>query len=223
MHLTNAAETLLAFLITMVGAVMVAEFVGYCLHRMLHSDRFPVLSRAHLIHHFLLYGPNQPMRAAEYKNGTDGHVSIGNVGWEWLLPSGAVLFLCWGAMWLLRVAWPYQLLALATMVVWPVFMFSYLHDRMHLKNFWMERTPLLRIWFLKARRLHDIHHHVLNNQGRMDRNFGIGFFLFDRIFRTFARKHCPFNWHGYRAAAKRYKLERSNQEDFSHSPSGYHI
>jgi sterol desaturase/sphingolipid hydroxylase (fatty acid hydroxylase superfamily) len=223
MSLSNVSVTLWGLLITIVGALAVAEFVGYCLHRMLHSDRFPVLSRAHLIHHFLLYGPNQPMRAAEYKKATDGRVSIGNVGWEWLLPSGAVLFFCWGGMCLLRVQWPYQVLALGTMVVWPVFMFSYLHDRMHLKDFWMERTPLLRIWFLKARRLHDIHPHVLPDQGRMDRNFGIGFFFFDRIFRTLAQRHCPFNWHGYRAAAKRYKLEHAGEDEFIHFPSGYRI
>jgi len=55
----------------------------------------------------------------------------------------------------------------------------------------MERTPVLRWWFRKARRLHDIHHRSLDFNGRMDKNFGIGFFLFDRIFRTLAQRHCP--------------------------------
>jgi putative SOS response-associated peptidase YedK len=32
--------------------------------------------------------------------------------------------------------------------------------------------------------MHDIHHHALNNDGLMDKNFGIGFFAFDRLFGT---------------------------------------
>ena len=47
----------------------------------------------------------------------------------------------------------YQALSLATLIAWPVFMFSYLHDRMHLKDFWMARTPVIKIWFCRARRL----------------------------------------------------------------------
>jgi sterol desaturase/sphingolipid hydroxylase (fatty acid hydroxylase superfamily) len=66
-------------------------------------------------------------------------------------------------------------------------MFSYLHDRVHLRNFWMTRVPLLKAWFVQARRLHDIHHRSLNDHGRMDRNFGIGLFLFDRLFRTISK------------------------------------
>jgi hypothetical protein len=37
----------------------VAEFVGYWLYRLLYSDKFPALSRGHLIHHFLIYGPSK--------------------------------------------------------------------------------------------------------------------------------------------------------------------
>jgi len=205
------------------AGVIVAELVGYLLHRLLHSDRFPALSRAHLIHHFLLYGPNQPMRAREYKDATVGRASLGNVGLEWLAPCGLVLFFCWGIMSLFHIPWRYQVVALVTMVAWPVFMFSYLHDRMHLENFWMERTPLLRVWFRRARRLHDIHHRVLNDEGRMDRNFGIGFFFFDRLFQTLTKKHCPFNWHGYRAAVERYRFARATEEEFTNFPSGFRV
>ena len=211
----------LGMFLTLSAAVSVAELVGYLLHRMLHSGHFPSLSRGHMIHHLLLYGPNQSMRATAYKVATIGGASIGNVGWEWLLPSGSVLLLCRVLMWFFHVPWRYQVLALATMLAWPIFMFSYLHDRMHLRNFWMERTPLLRIWFRRARHLHDIHHRVFNDDGRMDRNFGIGFFFFDRLFRTFAKKHCLFNQHGYRAALERYELDHTADDEFSRFPSGF--
>jgi sterol desaturase/sphingolipid hydroxylase (fatty acid hydroxylase superfamily) len=99
------------------------------------------------------------------------------------------------------------LLALVTLLGWPILMFSYLHDRMHVENFWMTRVPVLRAWFLNARRLHDIHHKSLDSKGFMDTNFGIGFYFFDRFFGTIARRHRPFNWRGYKAAVRRYGLD----------------
>lgn len=210
-------------LATGVGAVLFAESVGYALHRLLHSDRFPVLSRAHLIHHLQLYGPTQPMRAPAYKNATEDRLSLGNIGLEWIVPIAVILVFAWGVMDFFGVARRYQAVALGIMVVWPVFMFSYLHDRMHLQAFWMERAPLLKNWFLRSRRLHDIHHHSLNIHGRMDRNFGIGFFLFDRLFGTLAKRHGPLNWHGYHAALRRYNLERRSEEEFPNFPSGFRV
>jgi hypothetical protein len=43
----------------------------------------------------------------------------------------------------------------------------------------------------------------------MDTNFGIGFYFFDRFFRTMAKRHRPFNWEGYQAAIERYGLEET--------------
>lgn len=223
MHLSLTSIAASGVLLTVSGSILFAELAGYALHRMLHSERFPALSRTHMIHHFHLYGPGQPMRAATYKSATQGRMALGNVGMEWLLPSAGVLAACWVSLWSFGVPWPYEALALATMLAWSVFMFSYLHDRMHLEHFWMERTPLLKTWFVTARRLHDIHHHSLDNDGRMDRNFGIGVFLFDRVFRTMSNRHCPLNWHGYRRAAQRYKLAIENEEEFAHFPSAYRV
>jgi sterol desaturase/sphingolipid hydroxylase (fatty acid hydroxylase superfamily) len=194
---------------TLVDSVIVAEFAGYWLHRLLHSDRIPVLSRGHLIHHFLIYGPRHPMRANEYHDATDDRISLGNVGTEWLAPSAIILMTCWGVMALIGVSPVYKILALCTLLAWPILMFSYLHDRMHIENFWMTRVPGLRTWFLKARRLHDIHHKSLDSNGFMVTNFGIGFYFFDRFFGTMSRRHRPFNWRGYRAAMERYGLDET--------------
>ncbi|HEV2101465.1 MAG TPA: sterol desaturase family protein [Candidatus Acidoferrum sp.] len=209
--------------LTLVCSVLAAELVGYALHRLMHNDRLPAMSRAHLIHHLLLYGPKQPLRTAEYKDATSGRASIGNVGLEWIIPSGLILAVWLTVLWLLHMPPAYRLLSAFTLLTWSGFMFSYLHDRMHIQNFWMERTPVLNWWFRKARRLHDIHHRSLDSEGRMDKNFGIGFFFFDRIFRTFAKRHCPFNWHGYRAAVRRHRLEHLEDDDFTSFPSGFHV
>src|SRR5207302_11511706 len=150
--------TFIGVLATLLDSVVVAEFAGYWLHRLLHSDKFPALSRGHLIHHFLVYGPTQPMRAGEYRDATDSRFAIGNIGIEWLAPSAIVLLFWWAVMALLGVPPAYQALSLCTLVGWPVLMFGYLHDRMHTDNFWMTRVPLLRWCFLNARRVHDMHH-----------------------------------------------------------------
>jgi hypothetical protein len=94
-------------------AILTAELAGYVMHRVMHSERFPVLSRAHMIRHFELYGPAQSMRSAVYRRATDGRASLGNIGMEWVVPSAITLGTCWAVMWVLHVAWKYEVL------VWP--------------------------------------------------------------------------------------------------------
>jgi sterol desaturase/sphingolipid hydroxylase (fatty acid hydroxylase superfamily) len=207
MALQGQISPVIAIPLTFLGACLLAEFFGYWLHRLLHSDKIPLLSRGHLIHHFLIYGPGQPMRLEKYHDATDHRFSVGNIGLEWLVPSAIILAVLWVAMRLVHLPALYQIIALATLVVWPLFMFSYLHDRMHLSDFWMERTPLLRFWFRSARRMHDIHHHAVDDNGRMEANFGIGFFLFDRVFCTMGSRHRPFNREGFEVARLRYGLK----------------
>lgn len=124
--------TFVGVVATLVDSIVVAELAGYWLHRLLHSDKFPALGRGHLIHHFLIYGPRQPMRAAEYHDATDHRFSAGNVGLEWLLSLAIILLFCWGGMLFLGAPDIYQILAISTLLGWPIFMFNYLHDRMHL-------------------------------------------------------------------------------------------
>jgi sterol desaturase/sphingolipid hydroxylase (fatty acid hydroxylase superfamily) len=149
------------------------------------------------------------MCAERYKDATRGRFSLGNIGLEWLAPSAVVLVFCWGVMFLFNVPAVYQAIVLANLVAWPFFTFSFLHDAMHLHDFWMARMPVTHRWFRRARRLHDIHHHSADAAGRMDANFGIGFFLFDRVFRTLSTRHRPLNRKGLAIALQRYKLTMS--------------
>jgi hypothetical protein len=100
--------TLRGLLFTITGSSFVAEFSGYWLHRLLHSDAFPSLRRGHLIHHFLIYGPDQSLRADEYKNTTDHRASLGNIGFEWLVPSALILASSWGVLLWFHVSRVYQ-------------------------------------------------------------------------------------------------------------------
>jgi sterol desaturase/sphingolipid hydroxylase (fatty acid hydroxylase superfamily) len=188
------------------ASIIAGEMLGYLLHRLMHSGWIPWLSTSHMKHHMVLYGPMQKQRPSEqYMDATTGEVAIGNIGLEWIIPSSVILAICVVALHLLKLSLADQVVSIGTILVWSFLMFSYLHDRMHIKNFWMGRTPVISRWFLRARLLHDIHHHAMNNDGLMDKNFGIGFFAFDRLFGTLSRQPARFNRQGYAVAQQRFR------------------
>jgi sterol desaturase/sphingolipid hydroxylase (fatty acid hydroxylase superfamily) len=195
-------------------AILLSELLGYLLHRLLHSGWIRFLSMNHMKHHLLLYGPLQKQRPSEeYLDATTGQVAIGNIGLEWILPAGVLLIVLGGLFWFLGIGLGYQLLFFAIVLAWSFWVFSYLHDRMHIQGFWMERAPILKHWFCWARRLHDIHHRVLNDQGIMDKNFGIGFAFFDWLFGTMAPVQPPFNRAGLDAAKQKFDFVTRDQGD----------
>lgn len=199
--------TTIAFAAWIVTAVVTSELLGYLLHRLLHSGWIRFLSASHMKHHLLLYGPLQKQRPSpEYLDATTGKVAIGNIGLEWIIPAGILLIVLGGLFRLLRIRTEYQLLFFGIVLAWSFWVFSYLHDRMHVKDFWMEHVPVLKRWFRWARNLHDIHHRVLNDQGLMDKNFGIGFAFFDWLFGTLASVQPPFNHTGLKAARKKFEF-----------------
>jgi sterol desaturase/sphingolipid hydroxylase (fatty acid hydroxylase superfamily) len=187
------------------AAIVVAELLGYLLHRLMHSGWISWICAGHMKHHLVLYGPLAKMRPSEqYMDATTGRIAIGNIGLEWIVPSGVILDIALVALHILRVSAIGQAVSMGTILTWSFLMFSYLHDRMHIRNFWMAGAPLFKRWFVQARRLHDIHHHSMNDQGYMDKNFGIGFFVFDRLFGTLTREFSGFNRRGYAAAQLRF-------------------
>ena len=87
-----------------VGSVMIAELLGYLLHRLLHSGWIRWLSASHMKHHMVLYGPLQKQRPSEhYMDATTDRLSIGNIGIEWLAPTAILLILAETTFWALGV------------------------------------------------------------------------------------------------------------------------
>ncbi|HWX91979.1 MAG TPA: sterol desaturase family protein [Terriglobales bacterium] len=212
----------LSLLAWMATSILTSELLGYLLHRLLHSGKIGFLSRSHMKHHLVLYGPLQPQRPSPgYHDATTGEIALGNVGLEWLIPGIIVLASSVALLHLLGVARRYQIAFVGTSLAWSFLMFSYLHDRMHVAGFWMERSRWLKFWFVGARRSHDIHHWALNDQGLMDKNFGIGFFFFDRLFGTHTREWRGFNQRGYGAALRRFgDLVGTDEGPISHFGDG---
>ena len=199
-------RTALSTLLWLVVAILSSELLGYLLHRLMHCGKVPFLSRNHMRHHLLLYGPLDPQQpASEYLDATNGQLSLGNIGVEWLLPGIAILASAVLCLHLLHVTAAHAAFFISGSLTWSFLMFSYLHDCMHVAGFWMEHNRWLRRWFVVARRSHDIHHWSLNDEGFMNKNFGIGFFFFDRLFGTFDPCRSEFNAKGYLAAQERFR------------------
>jgi len=188
-----------------IGAVLTAELLGYWLHRLLHTGLIAFLSRNHMNHHMVQYGPLQKQRTPQYHDATEGRIALGNIGLEWLIPGALLIAAVLFIFHFLHVRVAYQLLFIGETLVWSFLMISYLHDIMHVESIWLEKNRWLAPWFVRARRLHDIHHFGVNDRGLMDRNFGIGFYFFDRLFGTFSRQAEKFNRAGYDVAQSRFK------------------
>lgn len=62
-----AALSVAGVLESVICSFLVAEFAGYWLYRLLPGDRLPLLSRNHLAHCLLLYGPPYPVRGESYE------------------------------------------------------------------------------------------------------------------------------------------------------------
>jgi hypothetical protein len=98
-------------------------------------------------HHMVLYGPLPKQRpSGEYLDATTGSVALGNIGLEWIVPSTMILTTVVVVLRLLRVSLFDQTVSIGTTLAWTFLMFSYLHDQMHVKNFWMERNSVLKAW-----------------------------------------------------------------------------
>lgn len=187
------------------GGCISSELLGYFLHRLMHSGVIGFLSRNHMRHHLVLYGPLQKQRSQEYHDATTDGIGLGNIGTEWLIPAAILIAALGVVLRICRVHLGSALAYLGAMLGWSFLMFSYLHDEMHVERAWLQKTRWLRRWFVVARRRHDIHHCSINDKGLMNRNFGIGFFAFDRMFGTFADRGSAFNHAGYAAARRRFQ------------------
>ena len=197
--------TAVPYIAAVVGGWIFSEFCGYFLHILLHSEKVPYLSRSHMIHHLRVYSPKRSLRSGDtYLGSTEGRASLLGVGMEWVAPIGLIVVATYTVFELFGFSRICFGLFTGSALTWGYFLFAYMHDAMHLKTFWMEKVPGLSSWFRSIRRLHDIHHVQISDDGRMLTNYGICFFFMDRIFGSLSPKHKPFNESGYEAAERRY-------------------
>lgn len=190
------------FGLTTVLACVYAELVGYGLHRLLHAELVPWLTRRHLAHHVELYGPRMKMRTATYLD--RAHGGVGGIGWEWIGPSVVLFGVELATLGALGVPAIHQAIFFVVGSVWSLVMFHRAHEAMHVTAPSRFHASPLRGWFRRARRRHDIHHLSIDDDGRFRKNFGIGFSWFDRLFGTCATKLDGISDVGIARAKARY-------------------
>ena len=188
------------------GSWALAELYGYWLHVLLHSDRWRWLSQRHMSHHLKSYGPGKKMRTKKYAQETGDFLHVAGLGLEWLIPVVALIAATALGEWAIGLTWLEILASEIILILYSIFLFWYLHDRMHLENIWFLRSPLLRRWFLRARRNHDIHHNHITDEGLMQKNFGIAFPFYDHLFGTYHHRLEGLNRSGAEAAYDRYDI-----------------
>jgi sterol desaturase/sphingolipid hydroxylase (fatty acid hydroxylase superfamily) len=161
-----------------------------------------------MIHHLKLYNPKN-LRSEQYRNptvGVNARAGIWGLGLEWLLPVVTLITVAVLILGVAKVPFRQQELFLGSALLWSYLMFNAIHDAMHLNRTWLLRIPFVRIWFLHARRLHDIHHVQIDSDGLMSKNFGICFFFMDRLFGTLETQGRAFDEESYRRALSRYSF-----------------
>lgn len=168
-----------------IGSLILAEFYGYWLHVLLHSYWIPSLSKDHMNHHVLSYPPGKSQRSSEYIQKTNGSKLILGLGLEWIIPSIFLLLFTIGLELLIGMNIFQVLVSVTVILVYSIFLFWFLHETLHLKDNKILKIKFLRKWYLNARKMHDIHHHYVDNKGMMNKNYGIAFFAFDRIFGSY--------------------------------------
>lgn len=143
-------------------------FFGYWMHWMLHQDFFGKFHQSHMTHHLKLYPPND-FFSEEYRDaGKD------STFWFFLVAGAPLVFLPI-VLFIFGYIGLFTGLFLLAETIALGLLNNYLHDSFHLKNHWLNFFS----FFKKFVALHQHHHEDMGT------NYGIFFFLWDKLFGTF--------------------------------------
>lgn len=147
-------------------------FLGYWVHWAFHQPWTQWFHRAHMNHHQIQY-PSTDFFSDKYRHpGRDSAVILFGIAFTPILLGVGILML------LGLLSLTSGLAVFVSLALWG-FAHDYFHDQFHLKNSWWKQFSIFTNW----RRLHYIHH--LD----MSLNFGIVFFGWDKLFKTFDSAH----------------------------------
>lgn len=148
---------------------------GYLTHRAIHQRWAGPLFKQHLFHHVRHY-PTHDFTSDVYRQGEkDSSVYI------FLLVCIPIGFIPLGL-------WYFGVISLAAMIVSLVnmaiigFLNSWIHDAFHLKNHFLGKIPVIKIFYNHLVHKHYLHHKYVQS------NLGIFSFSWDKIFKTYRLK-----------------------------------
>lgn len=155
-------------------------------------------------HHLHNYGPKSPQITNGYKRSDrtsaqiwSRHISLGIAA---VIFSDLTIML---ATYFGLPKFPVFVFILTT-IAWLYAVFVLLHEALHDQRSWITDTKWFPVWFEQLRFMHIRHHKQISEDGHMNRNYGICFFWFDRIFGTYCPPWEPLDKSGYQSAFERY-------------------
>jgi sterol desaturase/sphingolipid hydroxylase (fatty acid hydroxylase superfamily) len=198
-------EKIFWIIATIIVAIPLAELSGYWLHVILHSHKSKLLGQSHMIHHMKLYGPKMPQLHKDYLSASTDRFTFFGIGPEWIVTLGTYGLLWIIAGFLVGVPWYIIFTFASTNIAWALLVHNYLHHSMHLSGFWMAKNKYTKKWYLDIRDKHVIHHLYVDDEGRMNVNYGIIVFYLDKLFGSYEPTNKKFNTKGYAKAVILYK------------------
>ena len=148
-------------IVSILCGVLFSEIIGYFVHRLMHNEKIPWLSKKHMEHHLKIYPPRSAMRRKSYIY--PSHTTKLGIGLEWLIPVAIILCIIVLCLTMAGISAFHQTAFIVFAVGWTLLMLHYLHGGMHITGFWLSRNSFLKAWFLSSQKLHDIHHLTLKS------------------------------------------------------------
>lgn len=183
--------------LTLVLGYLAGEIFGYWIHRLLHSGEVDFLSRTHMYHHIADYGPQMKQRPTkEYINTYINRFTFLGIGLEWWIPVSITIGVLILIQTLLGIPAHLQAIFISTALGWGYLQLGLIHETFHVKNHWLAHHPWTKKYYRKLRKLHDIHHLDVNDDGKMRYNFGITTYWVDILFGTYKTHTEKLNFKG---------------------------
>jgi sterol desaturase/sphingolipid hydroxylase (fatty acid hydroxylase superfamily) len=163
---------MMVIVITIIISFFITALFGHTVHYMLHQTWTGSVHQSHMMHHLILYPPENYTSTVYRSAGKDSTPKFFLIAATPLILAPIILWLC-------------GVISLSVMIVVLFveglmgFLHNYLHDAFHIEGHWLYKVYAVRRLFARWVALHYLHHVNMNS------NFGIFSFFWDRIFRTY--------------------------------------
>jgi len=156
---------MVSFVVAIVVGYFIIQFAGYCVHRALHHPALGKIHKTHDVHHFVIYPADKYLDTGKYKD----------------VPDESQPFKYYAAAAVPLIITTYFLFPMHTFIALTLelcivaWLNDWLHQKLHIKGFWLERYS----WFHRMRELHWHHHFDIS------KNIGIFSWHADKVVGTF--------------------------------------
>lgn len=161
----------MVFLLLAILTFFVITLFGHVAHWFIHQPLAGKFNRSHMTHHLKLYPPTDYLSKKYRHPGKDNTVLI------FAILSIPMLILPWVALGFGVITLFQALFIFVEMLILGA-AHDYVHDAFHIKGHWLYKFKMFRKWNVLHYR-----HHV-----NMKSNFGIFYFMWDRVFGTLSTK-----------------------------------